>query len=601
MPGYTEEGSNAAAYRPSKKKEEQYMNLVSVADVQNLPMMAIPERSITKATVEHFGVKTELDGGLGTEPIAHYFPYTEDQKRPGGSIEKVIIGYKKRDLTKHKKVKGHFTTVGVVKPDAVDLFGTQNGNNTGGNKVFITEGEYDAMICYQVLKGKWPKLNPTVLSIGFGTASAVKHIGQKHCTRYLKKFKETVIAFDNDKASIEEKSDGIMKGKEATAAVYGLMPECKVAQLPEGKDPCEMYDLEGSEQLYWTLVTPINYKPEGFITYNEIREKALEMPILGKGWPWPTLFKKTLGRRLGEGYYIGAGVKAGKSEFANKLIEYIVKNETDVNGDPQKVAVFKFEEEPDYTVKKVAGKFYKKDFTNPEKVLFIDEDGREHDIYGNDVVHKESFFSADDMKEAVDAVGPNLIMYNAYGSCRWAELKGAIRHAVLVEHVVDIIIDPVSRLTSGMTASEANQELEGFADEISKMSKDLGFTYYCFSHLKQPTQGPLHEFGGSVQSGQFTGSRAMTRCTYYTLGIERNKDPELGEKVFNTSWLVILDDRKHGRTAKIPMWYDSDTGDYVESSRDFIEDDRFQTLKQWQERDQGSDSYSNEAAANAEF
>jgi twinkle protein len=45
--------------------------------------------------------------------------------------------------------------------------------------------------------------------------------------------------------------------------------------------------------------------------------------------------------------------------------------------------------------------------------------------------------------------------------------------------------------------------------------------------------------------------------------------------------MVLLDDRKHGRTGKIPMFYDVDTGDYIEPPEGFIEDDTCQTLQEW--------------------
>ncbi len=563
------------AFKKTKKKggTEMTYEKETVEEIAEYPCLSIDERGITQKTAEHFGVRTALSTTDGCTPIAHYFPYTSE--------EGTITGYKKRDLTKHKKEKGHFTIVGLVKPEVVQLFGTRNGNATGGKKVWICEGEYDSMVSYQVLKDEYPRGNPTVLSIGFGTANAVQHIGQKFNMKFLNKFAEKVTVFDNDHATMEEKEKGIKKGKEATADVYGLIPDMFVAPLPDGKDPCDVTKDNTTKELYWMLMKPVKYTPEGFVRYEEVEKKAKEMPVLGKSWPWPTLHKKTLGRRLGEGYYIGAGVKQGKSEWANKLIQYITENDLNKQGEPQKVAVFKFEEQPDITIKKVAGKFFKRDFSNPEKILFIDENGREHDIWGEDIKYRDTYFTQEELDYAVDTVGPRLVMYNNYGRCHWEELKGAIRHAVLVEHIEDIIIDPITRLTSGMTASEASTELERFADEISKMSKDLGFTYYCFCHLKAPSQGPSHEFGGKVVSSQFTGSRAMMRAAYYLIGIERNKDPELTEKEVNTSHMVLLDDRKHGRTGKIPMFYDVDTGDYIEPPEGFIEDDACQTLQEW--------------------
>ena len=64
------------------------------------------------------------------------------------------------------------------------------------------------------------------------------------------------------------------------------------------------------------------------------------------------------------------------------------------------------------------------------------------------------------------------------------------------------------------------------------------------------------------------------------LGIQRNKDPELPVKERNTSYFVVLDDRKHGRSGKFAVFYDTDTGDYLEPPEGFLESE-YQTLKDW--------------------
>lgn len=562
---------NYDAYNVAHKGETYKVSKETIEDIFKLPYLAIEARGITAKTAKHFGIRTALDEKT-QEPIAHYFPYTSKGE---------VTGFKKRDLTLNKSEKGHFTSVGKTGVEH-DLFGTLAGNATGGKKVWITEGEYDAAICWQVLKENASSYNPTVLSIATGTASAAKNIGQKHNMKYLRKFAEIILAFDADNATPQEKSKGIKKGREATDDVYGLIPDIKVAPFLDGLDPCEMFDEQGQDQLYWALMKPIQYTPEGFIKYSDVREKALEMPKLGRPWPWDSLTKKTLGRRLGEGIYIGSGVKMGKSEFANKVIEHITTTEKDSNGKPQKVAVFKFEEQPDETLKKIAGKFFKRDFVNPERVVFIGEDGTEIDVWGNPILNRSLFFTQEELEEAIDSIGENLILYNNYGRCHWAELKGAIRHAVLVEDVKDIFIDPITRLTAGMTPSEANTELETFADEISKMSQDLGFTYYCFCHLKAPTPpAKPHEMGGKIYSSQFRGSRAMMQACHYMLGLEGNKSDEIPTKQRNTREVVILDDRKYGRVGRIKLFYDEETGDFLEPPNGFLDSEEIQTLSEW--------------------
>jgi len=123
-----------------------------------------------------------------------------------------------------------------------------------------------------------------------------------------------------------------------------------------------------------------------------------------------------------------------------------------------------------------------------------------------------------------------------------------------------------------MTASDANQELERIADEISSLAKDLGFTYYIFCHLKAPTAGKPHEEGGRVHSNQFTGSRAMMRACYYMIGIERDKSPDLPDVVRNMSSFVLLEDRAFGMSGRFNVHYNMDTGDYLEPDLDVTEE-----------------------------
>lgn len=543
----------------------------TVEDIKTYPFKSIPERGIDEKTAERFGIRTKLSAKDGLTPEAHYFPYT---------LEGKVVGFKKRDLTIPKQQTGHFSTIGFQSV-ACDLFGLDGANKSSRRMIFITEGEYDAAILWQCLrenyKGKDGSRTPnfTVVSISNGTSNAVQNLAQKNNFKLLNKFEEVIVAFDADRATESEKAKGIMKGKDAVAAVYSVIPQMKVVDIPEDMDPCDMYNKGLATQLFWAAMKPKEYVPDGFSTYSQFREKAHEIPKLGKKFPWPTMTRLTLGRRKGEGYFIGAGVKMGKSELLNQMVEYITGEEG------KKAAVFKFEEENEITCKKIAGKRYHKDFVNAEKVMIPQEDGTYRDIWGNEVFEgQRGYFKQEELIAATDEVGDSVIYYNNYGRAVWDELKGAIRHAVIVEGCEDIFIDPITRLVQGMSASEANQELERFSDELSKLAKELGFTYYCFCHLNKPEAGKPHEFGGQVQSAQFAGSRAMMRNTYYMWGIERNKDPELPMKQRNTSWFVILDDRKHGRAGKFPVFYDIDTGDYLEPPAGFL-DSPYETLKEW--------------------
>ena len=396
----------------------------------------------------------------------------------------------------------------IYKDITVEFTGPLVGQEcfqSGGKALTICETVEDMVKIYKVFKNKYPNLEPPVVCIGIE--------GYEDVTGRIKENLEYISSFDS------------------VVIHLGVNNE-EVSRLLEAK----IMEWDGNEKTLvnaWFSAKP--YKPEGFVSVGDVFEEATKMPEWGRSWPWPTLTKLTYGRRLGEGYYFGAGVKIGKSECVNQLTHHIITEEK------KKVALFKLEEAPAMTVRKIAGKIMNKQFHKPD-----------------------GDFTREELIEGVEKVRDYLIMYDSYGKTDWDSVKQAIRYAVIGEGVQDVIIDPLTRLTVGMDSSQANTELERISDEISKMAKDLGFVYYIFCHLKSPESGKPHELGGKVRSNQFHGSRAMMRTTYYMLGIERNKDPELPKEERNTSTFVLLEDRAFGNSDKFEVYYDDVTGSYLE-------------------------------------
>jgi len=274
------------------------------------------------------------------------------------------------------------------------------------------------------------------------------------------------------------------------------------------------------------------FAPDGFVTVDDVWEQATAMPTWGRSWPWKSLTKLTYGRRDGEGLYLGAGVKMGKSEFVNQYIKHCI----DIG---EAVACFKLEEEPPMTFRKFAGKIMHKQFHKPD----------------GDFTQEELIEGMNKVKDA------NIFTYGKYGTNSWEDLEPSIRYAVH-KGAKSIIIDPLTRLVSS-DSGEANTQLIEIADKISKMAKDLGFFYIICTHLNAPKTGKPHEEGGKVHSNQFTGSRAMMRAAYYMLGIERDKTAE-DEVEKDTSQFVLLEDRAFGLTGRFDVFYNKDTGDYLE-------------------------------------
>jgi len=492
----------------------------TIKEILEYPIEALPSRKISKKTCKHFGIRVGLSEIDGTTIEAIYFPYYKDGE---------LTGFKKKDLTIPKGEDFHFTTVGKVS-GSNDLFG-QNKLPTGGKKIVTVEGELDVAATWQVGEEK-TGYSPSVIGIG-GTSWAKQQIGNN--LELYKKFQQNIFLFDQDEATPEELKKGVKKGKEALQDAADLLPKLLVATISE-KDPNKMLDEGKGEELYWSWQAKAEaYQPDGFIRVSDVFEEATKMPEWGRPWPWPSLTRLTYGRRNGEGMYLGAGVKVGKSEALNEIADFVSQRKG------EKIALFKLEEKPAMSIRKMAGKIMKKPFHKPD---------------GN--------FTQEELIEGVKKVeASNVVFYDSYGATDWDKLKSAIRYAVVVDGVTDVAIDPLTRLTTGRDAAEQNTMLEKIADEISTMAKDIGFFYMFFCHLKAPATGKPHEEGGRVRSNQFTGSRAMMRACYFMVGIERDKTKE-DPVERNTSRMVLLEDRAFGQVGSFDIYYDPETGDYKE-------------------------------------
>jgi len=498
--GYSD-NTNKKRYSADQYPQRKTVPTMSLTEYKALPYKDLEDRHIRSNVCETYGVTvrcSEEDGSV-TE---HNYPIHHNG---------VLVGYKVRKLPKI------FKTIGECK-GTVDLFGQHLF--AGGKRLLITGGELDAMASYQMLKTKYPNSEPAVVSLPKGeTVAAVSDN-----IDWINKFEEIIIYTDMD-----------APGRKCANEMAELIgPKAKIMSTSL-KDASDMLLNDKQAEFVNSYYSAKVYTPDGFVTVDDVFDKATAMPKWGRDWPWPSLTKLTFGRRNGEGIYIGAGVKCGKSSLIDQLVQHITQSEN------KKVALFKMEEDPAMTVRKVAGLYMKKPFHRPD---------------GN--------FTQQELITGVNMVKDKVMLFDSYGSTSWDRLKSAIRHAVIVGGCEDVIIDPLTRLTVGMDASQVNTELEKIADELAAMAKDLGFFYVVCCHLKAPTAGKPHELGGAVHSSQFAGSRAMMRACYMMLGIERNKDPELDEVERNTSTFVLLEDRTFGNTGRFSVFYDRNTGSYLE-------------------------------------
>lgn len=501
-------GDKPPGYRPQIKIKTPEEIEEEIKEYSEYLTADIPDRKLRKSSLEYFGVKVGVSEEDGVTPYSVYFPYHKNGE---------LSGYKARVLNPKK-----MWAVGEIKD--CDLFGWQQALKTGAKKLFITEGEFDAVALYQIFKDAnkhtaYAHLDPAVVSLRTGAGNAKKDLPA--VIKKLKQhFKEIILVFDTDEP-----------GKKAAEEVMKIIPDVMVATLP-GKDANECL-LEGKSKACYNACQFNAAKPKNtrLVNGNELHESAKEMPKIGMRWPWKHITKTTRGLRFGETIYIGAGAKQGKSEIVNTLAAHFIK-EYDL-----KVFLVKPEESNKKTYKLVAGKFEGKFFHDPEKE-----------------------FDMDAYNRAGEAMKDHLFMLNLYQHVGWDSLKEDIRHACTVEGCKVVMIDPITNLTNGMDAASANVKLQEIAQELSAMALDLDILIFIFCHLRNPDAGPPHERGGEVLSSQFAGSRAMSRSCNMMLGLEGNKDPNLSPEERNMRTLVLLEDREFGEVGRFKLYWSNQTG-----------------------------------------
>lgn len=521
---YTGYCFNCDTYIPSpygdRQQEEKASPTPSPEDVAEqlhnittLNTIARGDRSLRCDTLDWYGVKTEVSEKDGVSPIVSYFPFHND------------VG----DITSYKAklipVK-EMWTVGEFKGKR-NLFGWFQAISTGARVLYITEGEEDACALYQALKDKqkgtkWEELSPAVVSLTSGSGSAKRDISN-NLSRIRSNFKDVVLVFDNDES-----------GKRAEKEALQILPTSHTVSIP-GKDANDCViqgrSLGLANACLFKASTPKNTR---IVLGNTLYEAGREPARYGLSYPWKGMTKLTRGMRFGETYYLGAGVKMGKTAIRNTLAAHLITEHG------LKVFLAGPEETNKQTWKLISGKVVGKVFHDPDKEFDFDAYDRAHEI-----------------------IRDNLYLLNLYQHLGWDSLRADIMVAAQ-EGVKVVFIDPITNLTNGVPSGEANTALQEIAQELSSIALDLDLLIWIFCHLKAPLAGDPHERGGKVMSNQFAGSRAMMRSCHMMVGLEGDKDPDLPDEQRVMRRLIVLEDREFGSSGYVNLHFNTQTETYTE-------------------------------------
>lgn len=491
--------------RPKKSQEEIQEE---INEISKLPSLDLEDRGLLSGALEFFGVKVGYSEYDGKTPAYVHFPRTKDG---------VVQSYKTRTLGPEKRMWSNNLT------KELDPFGWTQALASGARRLIITEGEFDAIALTKILKSHTPpefkKNIPAVISVNNGAAAAFAEI-VRFMPEMRKHFKEISLCFDQDEA-----------GKEAVDRICARYPGIKVIHLP-GKDAnhCLVNGL-GQAAYKATTFNAQENKNTKLVWGRDVAEKAKEPPEWGLSWPWEGMTQLTRGIRGGETIYIGAAEKMGKSEVLNAVAAHLML----VHG--KKVFMAKPEEANVKTHKLLCSKVAGKIFHDP-KIPF--------DLQA--------------YEEASSKIQDSYCMLDLYQNISWNTLKGDL-YAAVDAGIWGAFIDPITNFTNGLSATEANEFLQGFAQDAAVLAKDLDIPIFLFCHLNKPSKGNTpFDRGGKVTTDYFAGSSAMARSCNYAIAIEGNKDDELPPEERNRRDLVILADREYGEVGRVKLYWDYKTG-----------------------------------------
>jgi len=471
-----------------------------LAEIMDLNSFAITSRGISKAVVDHFGIKMAVnpDGSGGS----HFYPYTKDGK---------VIAYKERQLPKTFYIQGDFKDT--------ELFGQTQA--MGGKSLVITEGELDACAVAQAFYDKYGKIYPVV---SIPSASGTKVLLEQ--LSFIRRFETVVLFFDQDEAG--------QAAVEKAAKIIGA-GRAKVAKLLE-KDPSDELLKHGSAKLlqaYWDAQT---WSPAGIVVGEPIWDQFKARQEV-ESIPYPDclngLNEKLQGIRHGEITLFTSGTGSGKSTVIKEIALDLLAKTND------KIGLISLEE----SVGDTAEKFISMSLQRSSMDLKAIPDAELR--RGFEQVFKDE----------------RLVLLDHQGSCSDTSLLDKIEYMALMGCkylILDHITIAVSEGSEGLGGNEAVDKL---MSDLLKIVKKHNVWLGLISHLRKATGGnKSFEEGNLASIDDIKGSGSIKQISFDIIAFARNlvSDDQIER---NTIEFRVLKSRFTGLTGRAgSAKYNPETG-----------------------------------------
>tara|TARA_R110002050_G_scaffold18024_1_gene52864 strand:+ start:185 stop:1792 length:1608 start_codon:yes stop_codon:yes gene_type:complete len=443
-------------------------------------------RSIDPKVCELYGIQLQL--GADGKPVRYAFKYPH-------TVKYRMYDDKSKSWIKDKGVgMNHF-------------FGPSANANTS-QKLYLTEGEFDAASLYQILGQTFPVLSLPSASIGD------KFIKANH--QYLSTFKEIVYAGELDDA-----------GRRAADKLYQAFPE-KFYYVPmsKHKDANDFLMKGDANDLMWSARKPQRYSPENFFCSDQDVEDAIlnENPYEYIPTGHAALDEKIRGMVKGGLTFIKAPRGTGKTEVVRYFETGLLKN------DDTRVALLHMEEMKSMTYRAMAT--YALGINVRTK-----DDARENNISEKDVLIAA--------KEATQ--GERTIVFEMMSHDDPLKLLDYVRLAATVYGAGYIFIDHVQRLAylSNSGVDGATSTLTTIGSRMAQLAKELNIGVVFISQVND--------------DGRTKYAASLEEEAIICIKLER--DVETYDEVLqNTTDFIVDKNRPFAKLGKAgSVYYDPDT------------------------------------------
>lgn len=491
-------------YEVSTASEKAELEQQWHADMEwfdNLKTKSLVTRAIHGSIAKLYNVRVghDADGKVNR----HYYPQYDEGK---------LVAAKVRNLP--KDFRGGLGKL-FGKRDMWGMHTLKQVLDSGQTmkRLMITGGECDAMAAQEMLckynsTGKYEGRLYHVWSPNKGEACLQEIIDNKSD---ILRFQEVVLAFDNDEA-----------GNALTKKVARILgSKALVLHLPAGMKDVNQCKMEGYSKAFndaWWSAEPLKVsavlKP-----LSAFRDKAVKTPNMGLSYPFPTMDKVTFGIREHFLSVWGAGSGVGKTKTTKQVLYHLTQELG------ESVVAIYLEEQPDKTLRSLAGMYSGKDYTAPP---INDETDPLYEIQF-DYEEEEATAAIDRMVEE-----GQVMLADLEGKKEVEAVMEVLEEAIALgyKHFIIDNLTAFEHKTKDGNSSTSAQAIDETMRALGTLKDEHPINIMLLSHLNRPEKGRTpHEEGGEVSMTDFRGSGSIVFWANAVWGIERNtKADSLHEK-----------------------------------------------------------------------